>query len=109
MDSDEAERQRIADDDQSADDTRLEAVPDPGERCLVVQTKTVGTYPTAAGSFFAVATAQAFGAEVEGGAGSVTAGSDTFHALNVGTAVPPSGTNVIATFVDYRWVFRYDG
>jgi len=80
-----------------------------GMPCLLAQTKRLSTYPTAAQSFYACAPSTLLGPEVEGGAGSVTPGASTFFALNLGAAVPPAGTNILATFVDSRWVFRFDG
>lgn len=78
---------------------------------LLAATTTVTTYPTTAGRFFACDVQDLLGAETEGSVGSVTAASPTRRvlALNLGTAVPPIGTNVILVFVPHRWVFRYDG
>jgi hypothetical protein len=106
---DEALKLRQAmDDDAAAADSTPPPVP-AGAPCLAVQTKTVTTYPTAAARYFACKSLQITGTETEGSTGTVGAGSDTVYVLNLGTAIPPSGTNVLATFVDYRWVFRYDG
>ncbi len=80
-----------------------------GMPCLVAQTKALATYPTAAQRFYACSPASVLGPEVEGGPGTVAPASATFFALNLGTAIPPVGTNVLATFVDSRWVFRHDG
>ncbi len=76
---------------------------------MVAQTKSISSYPTAANRFFACAPAGVLGPEVEGGPGTVSTTGSTFFALNLGTAVPPSGTNVLCTYTRYRWVFRYDG
>lgn len=80
-----------------------------GGPVLTARTRAVGTYPTAARSFFAVVATMASGDEIEGKAGTLTPGSGTFLALNLGSAVPPLGTDVIVTFTAYRWTFRYDG
>jgi hypothetical protein len=80
-----------------------------GMPCLLGQTKKIASYPTVAQSFYACAPSTLLGAEVEGGAGTVTPGPSTFLALNLGSVVPPIGTNILATFVDSRWVFRFDG
>ena len=110
MDStDEAEKLRAEDVDFDAEETRREQPGGAGAATLVAQTKTVTTYPSTAMSFYACETAQVFGTEVEGGAGTVTAGSSTFYALNLGSRVPPSGTKILTTYVSNRWVFRYDG
>ena len=83
--------------------------PSSGMPCLVARTKQVSSYPTAAQQFFACSPVNVLGPEVEGGAGSLTLGISTFFALNLGSVVPPVGTNILATFIDNRWVFRYDG
>jgi len=82
--------------------------PSLGMPCVVAQTKKVSKYPTSAQQFYACSSVTILGLEVEGGAGTTTSGTSTFFALNLGTAVPPLGANVVATFVDSRWVFRYD-
>ena len=74
---------------------------------MLVQTKTVGTYPTVAGKYYAVAPVDPGGAEGEGNSGTFAVGSVTFFALNVGGSVPPSGTKVVATPLGGRWVFSY--
>lgn len=76
---------------------------------MLVQTQTVGTYPTTAGSYYAVKSVDPGGAETEGGSGTFTAGTDTFYALNSGSSVPPSGTKVIVQPIGGRWVFSYNG
>ncbi len=80
-----------------------------GSPSLVAQTTTIAAYPTSAQRFFACVPQTVLGAEVEGGPALVPPGTSTFFALNLGTAVPPTGTDVLATFVESRWVFRYDG
>ena len=42
-------------------------------------------------------------------AATIATDGNTFFALNLGTAIPPQGTPIVATFVGNRWVFRYDG
>jgi hypothetical protein len=81
----------------------------PGVPSLVAQTKAISSYPTVAQRFYACSPLTVLGPEVEGGPGTMAAGTSTFHALNLGSAVPPLGANVVVTFVDNRWVFRYDG
>jgi hypothetical protein len=82
-----------------------------GAPCLVLQTATKTTYPTVAGAFYACHILTVLGTETEGSAGvlTVVSATDWTYALNLGLAVPPSGTNVLATFVDSRWTFRWDG
>ena len=75
--------------------------------CLALTT-TKASYPTDAHVFFAVRRLDLLGDEVEGGPGNVLASPDLFYALNIGSTIPPSGTQVLVTFVGNRWVFRYD-
>ena len=72
-------------------------------------TTTIKSYPTSAQRFYGCVPQTLLGVEVEGGPGSFTQEPSTFFALNLGTSIPPPGTNVLATFVESRWVFRYDG
>lgn len=77
---------------------------------LLVKTTTKTSYPTVAGVFYYVQYQTASGTETEGGAGTLTADSaGLFYALNLGSAIPPAGTAVIAVFSDSLWTFRYDG
>jgi hypothetical protein len=106
---DDAKRLRVR--DATLGDRFSQSGRDPslGMPCLLVRTTTIKTYPTSAQSFYACSPLTILGSEVEGGAGSITPGTSTFFALNLGSAVPPVGTNVLATFVENRWVLRYDG
>ena len=88
--------------------TRQESDPPIGAPSLLACTKVLTSYPTAASCFFACQPLTLLGPEVEGGSGVVTGLDTTFLALNLGGAVPPIGTQVLATFVGNRWVFRYD-
>ncbi|MCA1684586.1 MAG: hypothetical protein LC745_01090 [Planctomycetia bacterium] len=92
-----------------ADDVkRRDSDPTLGLPNLLARTTTLGNYPSTAQSYYACLPLTLLGAEVEGGSGLVSATSSTFFALNLGSAVPPSGTQVLAARVDNRWVFRYD-
>ncbi len=75
---------------------------------IVAQTKTLSTYPTAAQRFYACKPVVILGAEVEGGSGVITADSSTVMALNIGTSIPPVGTNVILSYCADRWLFAYN-
>lgn len=86
-------------------DTQGGALPGP----MLVQTKTVGTYPTAAGKYYACTVVDPGGAESEGGTGTFGVGTETLFALNSGSAVPPTGTKVIVDPIGGRWVFAYNG
>lgn len=87
-----------------------EANPSPGSGLVsfVGKTKTVGTYPTAAARYYAIEPEVVTGAETEGASATLTVRSGTVYALNIGTAIPASGTRVLVSFVSHRWVFRYD-
>ena len=106
---DEAKRLRIRDAALTDGFSQSGRYPTLGMPCLVAQTKTLASYPTAAQLFYACSPLTVLGPEIEGGPANITAGSSTFFSLNLGSAVPPVGTNILATFVDNRWVFRYDG
>jgi hypothetical protein len=105
---DEVKRLRVRDDAIAGDLSAAPYLADPGAPCLVAQTTRIGVYPTVAQSFFACTPVSILGAEVEGGAATLTVLAPVFFALNLGAAVPPQGTDVIASFVGNRWVFRYD-
>ena len=106
---DEAKRLRIRDVNLVDGVSQLGRDPSLGMPCLVGSTKKLTSYPTSAQSYYACSPLTVLGLEVEGGAGTLTLGTSTFFALNLGSAVPPIGANLVATFVDHRWVFRYDG
>ena len=106
---DEAKRLRARDAALLDDLSRRGRFPSFGSPSLVAQTKAISTYPTSPQRFFACVPQTVLGAEVEGGPGTLSPNPATFFALNLGTAVPPVGTNLLATFVESRWVFRYDG
>lgn len=107
--SDDATRVRAADASLLAAITREIRGSAFAATCLVARTTTIAAYPTTAASFYACNPVTVLGAEVEGGAGTKTVGSSTILALNLGSAIPPAGTEILATFVGCRWVFRYDG
>jgi hypothetical protein len=105
---DDSKRLRLRDGAIADDLTAHPYAPDPGGPCLVLQTTAIKAYPTAAQSFFACVPVSVLGAEVEGGQALLTSLIPTVFAFNLGTTLPPLGTNVIASFVGNRWVFRYD-
>ena len=107
--SDEARRLRGLDDALLDSLSRRDRAGSFGSSSLVARTKAIATYPSSAQRFFACVPQTVLGAEVEGGPATFSPGSATFFALNLGTAVPPTGTYVLTTFVESRWVFRYDG
>ena len=80
-----------------------------GSAAMCVITTTVTTYPTVAAEFYACHPELLTGAETEGAAAVFTAdGATVIYAVNLGTAVPPSGTKICIHAAGGRWVFRYD-
>jgi len=95
-------------------DLRDEAARGQGEvvgasACRLARTTTAGHYPTAAAAFYAMTPLVVLGTEAEGSAGTISAAGGVFYALNLGSAVPPAETTVVAAHSGDRWVFRYDG
>lgn len=101
------ERRRLDDlDDAMAKEPPSES----GGGSLVVQTATRTTYPTVAGSYYWCTVMTLSGTPTEGGAGTLTATSRHVYARNLGTAVPPVGTTLLAHPVSVgRWAIRFDG
>jgi len=89
---------------------RMASSQEPGSEAILVQTRAVGAYPTAAASFFACTPLRIDGPEVEGARVSFTPDSSrTIIAFNLGVMPPPVGTKLIAHACGGRWAFRYDG
>ena len=107
--ADEAKRLRGRDEERLGALTRREPAASFGSLSLVAQTRAIKTYPTSPQRFYACVAQTVLGREVEGGPAILSASPATFFALNLGTAVPPVGTAILATFVESRWVFRFDG
>lgn len=81
-----------------------------GSAAMLAQTMTVATYPTTASTFYAVVPCDADGNEQEGAAATYTQRAGAIdYALNLGTAIPPSGTTIVCHAAGGRWVFRFDG
>lgn len=77
---------------------------------MVVQTFAEGTYPTAAGRYFACHPVVVSGIEDENE--NVLTAPDTntiMYVANLGSAIPPAGTKRVATLVGGRWGMAYDG
>ncbi len=106
---DDAERFLIRETALAEDVGRTLIDPFLGASSLLVRTTALRTYPTAAQSYFACQPLTLLGVEIEGGGGVMTPANSTFFALNLGSTVPPVGTQLVVTFVGNRWVFRYDG
>ncbi len=89
---------------------RLDTAADYGAAALCVITTTVTAYPTSAGVFYACNPELITGSVAEGATPTFTAdGATVVYALNLGTAIPPNGTILVAHSVGGRWCFRYDG
>ena len=80
----------------------------PTSRPTIVMTFARAVYPTTAQAYYACHTVTLGGAQTEGGAGSLAAGSDTLYVYNAGASIPPAGTYAIAEPVGGRWVMQYD-
>jgi hypothetical protein len=103
----EWQRLRLADDLLRGELSREPPPPDPGSPSVLAQTVSLGSYPTAALSYFACTPLGLLGAEVEGSMGVTASAGSNFFAVNLGSVIPPPGTQVLCTFVGNRWVFRY--
>ena len=109
INSDDAKRLLIRELGLADDVKRRDTDPSLGLANLLARTTTLKTYPATAQCYYACQPLKLLGAEVEGGPAIVSAATATYFALNVGSAIPPSETQVVTTFVGNRWVFRYDG
>jgi len=74
---------------------------------MVVKTVTVTTYPTSAQRVYGVQAYDVTATEAENQSPTYANATATFYAVNVGAAVPASGTYVVAHKVDGLWIFRY--
>ena len=91
----------------------LDAVSDHGSQfgsaAILGITTTVTTYPTTPNVFYAVNPQYLTGNDVESATPTfVTDTSTVIYALNIGSTIPPNGTEIVASAVGGRWVFRYD-
>ena len=108
INSDDAKRLFTRESALSDDVRRRDSDPSLGLPNLLATTMTIRAYPTTAQAYYACQPLTLLGAEIEGGAGVVSVVSGTFFALNIGSTIPPSGTQILTTFIGNRWVFRYD-
>lgn len=102
-----AARLRQQDEEFETELSQINPDSDGGSPAVAAQTTTETTYPTVANAFYQCQTLSVLGAEIEGGAASITTDPGTIKAYNFGSQVPPVGTKVICRFVSSRWVFRY--
>ncbi len=105
---DDAKRALLRDAALADDLRRRDSDPALAAPSLLARTTTLASYPSTPQCYFACTPLTLLGVEVEGGPGALTAGTQTFFALNLGSTVPPNGTQLLVTFVGNRWVFRYD-
>lgn len=89
--------------------TRLVSSAEEGSAAILVQTRAVGPYPTAPGAFYACSPVSIEGPETEGAAAAfLTDFSRVLSVYNLGDAIPPVGSKLIAHSCGGRWVFRFD-
>ncbi|WP_165221965.1 hypothetical protein [Aquisphaera insulae] len=89
---------------------RLASHAELGSVAILGQTKLVASYPTKVQAFFACSPMEVDGAESEGAIATFAIdASRTIYALNLGTQIPPVGSQVILHSCGGRWTFRYDG
>jgi len=81
----------------------------PSGLARVVKTISLGSYPTGSTALktYAVRGLDVTGVESEGSTAVTSEDTRHFFAVNLGTSVPPVGTQLIAVSVPNRWVFRY--
>lgn len=80
-----------------------------GDRVETGKTTTVGTYPTAAQSYYAFALMVFGGPEVEATTPTSSVTGNIVYAFNLGSAIPPPDTQAVAALKNGRWTFRFDG
>jgi hypothetical protein len=108
IEANDAELLRISDDADHAENSRRADPTGRASVTVLAVTKTITTYPTAAGKFFACETRKILGTETEGSSGTGTNCGDTFYAyLPAGRTVPASGTEVVCERVAHRWILDY--
>jgi hypothetical protein len=88
---------------------RVEQNPPAAFTSIVIKTQTVSSYPTGTNVYFGVKAVSVGGTESEGSAGTFGVETGIFYALHIGSSNPPVGTVAIATSIDGRWVFNFNG
>lgn len=81
---------------------------DSGGCAILVKTATISVYPTTAVAYYAVTPQVPGGTESEGSTPAITALTGHFLVANVGSAIPPSGTSLLAIPCGGRYIVRYD-
>jgi hypothetical protein len=87
--------------------SRIETSPS-GAVSVLARTVAVSSYPTVAQAVYGLQALRNTSALREGGSVGLTPVGNPFFALNLGSTVPPVGTDVIATDTGGRSEFRYD-
>lgn len=99
-------RERMGDLQERFDQLPTDTDAPASNRVFVTALKT--TYPTSAGVYYCLQPQRISGAQTEGGVPTIgNAGTNKTFGLNIGTSIPPLGTQVIACEIDGRWVFNY--
>jgi|GEM_PF-2080769 len=89
--------------------SRLASAAEEGSAAILVQTKAETSYPTTPSAFYACSPVSIDGPETEGAAVSFrTDSSRSLFVYNLGTAIPPVGSKLIAHSCGGRWVVRFD-
>lgn len=105
----ENEKLRIDDEEWDRDNGRVEDTQSTGTTSIVAITYVQTAYPTSAQRYYAMKPLRILGLQIEGNAATTTTRSKHLFAANLGTAIPPIGSNHIITYTGNRWVFRHDG
>jgi hypothetical protein len=88
---------------------RLDALAAPLPGPTLVETKSLGAYPTLAARFYACSVVDVDGAEAENNAVSFSTSTGTIYVANAGTGVPPAGTKMMAFPIGGRNIAIYNG
>jgi hypothetical protein len=94
---------------ESYDDRTSNASSNDCDVSVLAQTSVKSKYPTVAQAIYFLITGALDSKPTEGSAATFTADGGNLFGANVGSSIPPQGTNVIVSSVAGRWVFRFDG
>jgi len=89
--------------------SRMASSAEEGSAAILVQTRAETRYPTTPGAFYACSPVSIDGPETEGAAAAVlTDASRLLFVYNLGNAIPPVGSKLVAHSCGGRWVVRFD-
>ena len=88
---------------------RVATSPNDCDESAVAQTAISETYPTTANTVYYLAGMSIDADDQEGSDVTLAGDGNEYFAVNLGTRIPPPGTNVLISSVGGRWVFRWDG